>query len=68
MNPTELTEEVVGSTVTVRLDSRTDNRLRVVAELLTERDPLGRAATISDVVRAGIDAMYEKHATLDAND
>lgn len=61
-------QDGIGSTVTVRLDSRTDNRLRVVAELLTESDPLGRSVTASQVVRAGIDMMYERHATLDAND
>lgn len=58
----------IGSTITVRLDSRTDNRLRVVAKILTEQDSLGREVTVSQVVRAGIDAMYERHATLEAND
>lgn len=66
----EITEarDGIGSTITVRLDSRTDNRLRVVAELLTEQDSLGREVTVSQVVRAGIDAMFERHATLEAND
>jgi hypothetical protein len=57
-----------GSTITVRLDSRTGERLRVVAELLTERDALGREVTVSQVVRAGIDAMWERHANDEAGE
>lgn len=58
----------MGSTISVRLDSRTDDRLAALAEHFTEQDALGREVTASQIVRRAIDDMYVKHLTLEGND
>ena len=50
----------IGSTITVRLDSRTDNRLAALVEHFTDTDPMGRQANVSQTVRRAIDVLYDQ--------
>jgi len=55
----------VGSSLTVRLDSRTDNELAVLVEILSERNGPTHS---SQVTRMAIHQLYLRECTLEGND
>lgn len=55
------TQEAIGSHLSVRLDSRTNNELAVLVEHYTEI--LGEKVTPSQAVRIAIHELYKQRAT-----
>jgi hypothetical protein len=55
----------VGSSLSIRLDSRTDSELDTLTEILSERNGPTNA---SQVVRMAIHRLYVSECTLEGND